>query len=80
MAREFRVVDCRANDVDPVDTIISAQTPEEAARLALGEYLERSGQKRDLRARVYFQTEGQPLTMVRLYSKAIDREEAMRLD
>ena len=57
MSRSFRVVDLRA------------RSPEEAAREALGIELVRSGAKRDIAAKVYWQPVGQPLTMVRLYSK-----------
>ena len=70
--REFRVVDCRKKTVTP-ESIVSAGSPEAAALEILGEELMRGGHPRDLRARVYFKTDGQPLTMVRLYSKAVQR-------
>jgi hypothetical protein len=44
--------------------------PIKAVMDALGVEAVRSGSKRDLRARVYFQHPGQPLSMVRLYSKS----------
>lgn len=70
----FRVVDCRSQTVEPKDIIIDqASTPEDAAFKAIGEQLVRSGRRSDLRVRVYFQHAGQPLSMVRLYAKAIDR-------
>ena len=67
----FRVVDVR-QDAPIVDTDIiieGAPTPEVAARDALGIEVFRSGAKRDLVAKVYWQPLGQPLTMVRLYRK-----------
>lgn len=74
MAIQFRVVDLRAGQDAPAEVIIdSARSPEEAARLATGEALVRSGRRNDLRVRVYFQQEGQPTTMVRLYQRVEDR-------
>jgi hypothetical protein len=71
---QFRVVDLRTNIEAPGEIIISqARSPEEAARVATGESLVRSGHKADLRVRVYFQQEGQPTTMVRLYRRVEDR-------
>ena len=70
----YRVVDCRTTIIDPNEIIISqASSPEEAAQKAIGETLVRSGRRSDLRARVYFQHPNQPISMVRLYAKAIDR-------
>lgn len=70
----YRVVDCRSTIIDPTEIIISrASSPEDAAYQATGETLVRSGRRADLRARVYFQHPNQPMSMVRLYSKAIDR-------
>ena len=68
MVKVFRVVDLRSSDLDI--EIEGAQTPEEAARQALGIEVVRSGSRRDLVAKVYWQPLGQPLTMVRLYMKA----------
>jgi hypothetical protein len=73
MAKEFRVVDCRATLADPAELIVMADTAEHAARLAIGEDLVRGtsgGPGRNvLRARVYSQgTNG--LSMVRLYARA----------
>ncbi|MDB5473265.1 MAG: hypothetical protein JWP99_568, partial [Devosia sp.] len=53
--------------------IAQASSPEDAAFKAMGETLVRSGRRSDLRARVYFQHPDQPVSMVRLYAKAIDR-------
>jgi len=53
--------------------IEQASTPEDAAFRAIGEQLVRSGRQSDLRVRVYYQHANQPLSMVRLYAKAIDR-------
>lgn len=70
----FRVVDCRSDIIDPQEKIIDgASSPEDAALKAIGEVLVRSGRRQDLRVRVYFQHPGQVMSMVRLYSKAIDR-------
>ena len=70
----YRVVDCRTDAIDPQERIIeNATSPEDAALKAIDEVLVRSGRAADLRARVYFQHPGQALSMVRLYSKAIDR-------
>jgi hypothetical protein len=70
----YRVVDCRSTIIDPNEIVISrASSPEDAAFQAIGETLVRSGSRSDLRARVYFQHPNQPLSMVRLYAKAIDR-------
>ena len=70
MSKEFRVVDCRTSDIDPVEVLVTAYTAEQAARLAIGEELVRNGGRGDLRVRVYFRTENQTLTMVRLFAKA----------
>lgn len=50
-----------------------ARSPEDAARLAIGEILVRSGRQEDLRAKVYFQHPDQPMSMVRLYRRQEDR-------
>jgi len=53
-----------------IDIVIEgARSPEEAAREALGMELVRSGARRDMVAKVYWQPIGQPLTMVRLYAR-----------
>lgn len=67
MVKHFRVVDLRGGDLDIV--IGDAVSPEQAAYKALGLELVRSGPKRALVAKVYWQPIGQALTMVRLYSK-----------
>lgn len=72
----YRVVDCRTGVADAGEVIVdSAISPEDAALKATGETLVRSGRRADLRVRVYFQHAGQPMSMVRLYSKAVDREQ-----
>ncbi|MDB5615410.1 MAG: hypothetical protein JWQ22_3063 [Devosia sp.] len=65
---EFRVIDLGSGAEGKEETILS-RSPEEAARRMLGEAVVRSGARRDLRAKVYWQYPGQPLSMVRLYSK-----------
>jgi hypothetical protein len=75
MAISYRVVDLRKAVADDFDVIVEGvRSPEDAARQVLGIDVVRSGARRDLVARVYWQTMGQPLNMVRLYSKAIDRD------
>ena len=72
MTKSFRVVDLR-HDALVADTDIiveGVQSPEAAARDVLGIQVVRSGAKRDLVAKVYWQPIGQPLTMVRLYAKS----------
>ena len=70
---EYRVIDLQTETIDPEPQTVSASSPEKAAELALGLELVRSGSKQDLRARVYFQNPDQPVSMVRLYTKAADR-------
>ena len=72
---EYRVIDLQTETIDPEPRTVEAQSPEKAAELVLGLELVRSGSRRDLRARVYFQHPGRPLTMVRLYTKVADRED-----
>lgn len=72
MATVFRVVDLRGEA--PLElTVERVRSPEEAARLAIGETLVRSGQTRDLRARVYTCRPGEMTSMVRLYRRVGDR-------
>ena len=70
---QYRVIDLQVEAIDPNETIVEARSPEAAALDALGAELVRSGTKAELRARVYFQYPGQPLSMVRLYAKVTDR-------
>ncbi|HTO28478.1 MAG TPA: hypothetical protein VL017_07790 [Devosia sp.] len=70
MAITYRVVDVRSDVIDPTEiTITGARTPEDAARQALDLDLVRSGQRKDLVARVYWQAPDQPMNMVRLYRR-----------
>lgn len=73
MDREFHVIDLHIEGADPEPKIVLARTAEKAAALVLGVELVRSGHRRDLRAKVYYQPSGQPTTMVRLYTKVADR-------
>ncbi len=74
MALTYRVVDARNSDEDAVDILVEGvRSPEDAVRQALGIDVVRSGARKDLVARVYWQTLGQPMNMVRLYSRAIER-------
>ncbi|HEV7346557.1 MAG TPA: hypothetical protein VGN60_13095 [Devosia sp.] len=73
MSKSFRVVDLRQDALaDTHITIEGVQSPEAAVREALGVQVVRSGPKRDLVAKVYWQPLGQPLTMVRLYVKSAE--------
>lgn len=69
MPIEYRVIDLASPAIDPTERVVRSTSPERAVMETLGIAVVRSGSKRDLRARVYFQHPGQPLTMVRLYSK-----------
>lgn len=70
MAISYRVVDVRTDVIDPKEiTIEGARSPEDAVRQALGVEVVRSGHRKDLVARVYWQPIGQPVTMVRLYGR-----------
>lgn len=70
MAITYRVVDVRSDVIDPTETIIiGARSPEDAVQQALALDVVRSGQRKDLVARVYWQSPGQPLNMVRLYRR-----------
>lgn len=70
MAITYRVVDVRSDVIDPTEIIITnARSPEDAARQALDLDVVRSGRRKDLVARVYWQSLGQPMNMVRLYRR-----------
>ena len=72
MAITYRVVDVRSDVIDPSDIIIvGARSPEDAVQQALALDVVRSGQRKDLVARVYWQSPGQPLNMVRLYRRVM---------
>ncbi|MFK4812698.1 hypothetical protein N8A98_14755 [Devosia neptuniae] len=72
MPLSYRVVDLASGGAEPPEhQVDGVNSPEAAAEKALGTRLFRSGRKADLRARVYFQRPGMPLSMVRLYAKAI---------
>jgi len=73
MTSYFRVVDLQTEIIDTEPRIVKAASAEKAAELALGAQLVRSGVRKNLRARVYFQTPGQPVTMVRLYARVADQ-------
>lgn len=69
MPLEYRVIDLSSPTIDPAEHVVESTSPERAVMEALGIEVVRSGSERDLRARVYFQFPGQPVSMVRLYSK-----------
>lgn len=64
---EFRVIDLRSNIIEQ-EQKVSGSSPEDAARQALGIDVFRSGLKKHLVARVYWQGLSGPPNMVRLYS------------
>lgn len=72
MSKEFRVVDLSKGIIDPNERIVAASSPEEAGQAVVGQELVRSGAKKDLMARVYWQLPGTPINMVRLYRKVGD--------
>jgi hypothetical protein len=75
LALSYRVVDLRTKVIEADEVLVEGvASPEAAAEKALGMRLVRSGAKKDLVARVYWQPLGQPVSMVRLYSMAADRE------
>ena len=70
MAITYRVVDIRGDVIDPKETLITgARTPEDAVREALKLEVVRSGQRKDMVARAYWQLPGEPMNMVRLYQR-----------
>lgn len=74
MTLTYRVVDVRDPAADALDLLVEGvNSPEEAVRQSLGVDVVRSGARKDLVARVYWQSLGQPVNMVRLYSRAIPR-------
>ena len=71
MPLSYRVIDLASGGAEPVEHLVEGvASPEAAAQKALGTRLFRSGRKAELRARVYFQRPGMPMSMVRLYTKA----------
>ncbi|WIY54165.1 hypothetical protein O9Z70_06490 [Devosia sp. YIM 151766] len=73
MAVVFQVIDLRTDVIGAAVEVQNATSPEDAARQVLGIDVFRSGNKRDLVARVYWQQMSGPTNMVRLYSKAVER-------
>jgi hypothetical protein len=68
---QYRVVDLRCEPVAPDDVIVErARSPEDAAKVALGIHLVRSGKAKDLQAKVYFVDRNDVMSMVRLYRKS----------
>lgn len=73
MPTRYRVIDLRPATAEPAaaEEIIveGAKSPEAAARQALGIELVRSGSRKDLAARVYWQLTPDAINMVRLYTR-----------
>ena len=75
MALSYRVVDWRTDVIDATGHMIEGvSSPEAAARDVLGMDVVRSGATKDMVARVYWQTMGSPVNMVRLYRKVTNAE------
>jgi hypothetical protein len=70
---QYRIVDLSNETIDPYPIIVDAPSPELAAQQALGVTLTRSGARRNLRARVYSQRDGESMNMVRLYGLVADQ-------
>lgn len=71
MTQTYRVIDLRNSLENAAEiTIEGARSPEDAVRQALGIHVARSGRRQDLVARVYWQPAGQPVNMVRLYTRS----------
>jgi hypothetical protein len=66
---KYRVIDLRNPEIEHEERMVSAASPEAAARHFLGTEVVRSGARKNLIARVYWQNPNQPLNMVRLYSR-----------
>lgn len=69
MPEHYRVLDLSTGSAQQPEQTIQAKSPEAAASQVLGMDVVRSGAKRDLMARVYWQVAGRPLNMVRLYRR-----------
>lgn len=71
MEGQYRVVDLRSEKAAPDELIVDrARSPEDAAKIALGIHLVRSGKSKDLPAKVYFVDRSDVMNMVRLYRKS----------
>lgn len=70
---EYQVIDLRGGTIEPEPKIVLASSPEKAAEEVLGIHLVRSGARKYLKARVYWQNPGQPKNMVRLYSEVAEQ-------
>lgn len=70
---KYQVIDLRGDLIAAETTTVEASSPEKAAEAVLGIHLVRSGARKDLKARVYWQAPGQPKNMVRLYSQVAEQ-------
>lgn len=66
---EYSIIDLHNILTSSDGVVVEATSPEKAAAALFGEELVRSGARRELRAKVYFQHPGQVRSMVRLYQK-----------
>nr|WP_314257312.1 hypothetical protein [uncultured Devosia sp.] len=77
MSKTFRIIDLRSTVIDAVERTVEANSPEAAVDHAMGLDTVRSGARKDLVARVYWQlSPSEPTNMVRLYRR-LDPERAM---
>lgn len=67
MPMRFRIIDLSTGRIDHAPPVLTAATPEDAARQHFGFDVARSGERKDLVARVYWEAPGHPVNMVRLY-------------
>lgn len=70
---QYHVIDLRDDLISPEIVVVEAASPEKAAEQVIGIHLVRSGARKDLKARVYWQNPGQPKNMVRLYGEVGDQ-------
>ncbi|WEK05799.1 MAG: hypothetical protein P0Y65_05955 [Candidatus Devosia phytovorans] len=69
---QYQVIDLRSAIIDPEPVKVEAGSPEKAAEKVLGIHLVRSGARKDLVARVYWQKTNEPKNMVRLYAQVVE--------
>lgn len=78
MTYSFRVIDLRSAIIDAEVRIVETTSPEQAVLDALEVDAVRSGSKKDLIARVYWQkSPSEPTNMVRMYRR-LDPDRAIR--
>lgn len=71
MPMRFRIIDLSTGRIDHAPPMLTAVSPEAAAQQHFGFEVARSGHRNDLVARVYWESPGHPVNMIRLYRRAI---------